>query len=168
MVSVLESEPLAEQDQNAPPPPANLPSMISLGDGFAPAAAVDLRATGLSPLTLSNLVLKAAYTVPQFTTEWAARRLHLPQALVGDVLEQQRTEHLLEVLGQAGPFGYRYGITNRGRERADRLMEVSGYVGPAPVSLESYNAMMEWQLAQFPRGDAPGRGRCPERAGVGR
>jgi MoxR-like ATPase len=151
MASVLESDPLAEQGQNTPLPPADLPPMIPLGDGFAPAAPVDVRATGLSPLTVSNLALKAAYTVPQFTTEWAARRLHLPQALLGDVLEQMRTEHLLEVLGQAGPFGYRYGITNRGRERADRLMEVSGYVGPAPISLESYNAMMEWQLAQFPQ-----------------
>ena len=124
--------------------------MIAIGDGFAPAAPADARATGLSPSTVSNLALKAAYTVPQFTTEWAARRLHLSQALLVEVLEQLRTDHLLEVLGQAGPFGYRFGITNRGRERAARLMEISGYVGPAPVSLESYNAMMEWQLAQFP------------------
>ncbi len=126
------------------------PEMIAIGDVLAPAAPADARATGLSPNIVGDLALKAAYTVPQFTTEWTARRLHLPQALIGDVLEQLRTDHLLEVLGQAGPFGYRYGITSRGRERADRLMEISGYVGPAPVSLESYNAMMEWQLAGFP------------------
>ena len=81
---------------------------------------------------VSDLALKAAYTVPQFTAEWAARRLHLPHALLHEVLEQLRTDHLLEVLGQAGPFGFRYAITNRGRERAGRLLEISGYVGPAP------------------------------------
>src|SRR5262249_6958352 len=61
-----------------------------------------------------------------------------------------REDRLLEVLGQAGPFGYRYGITQRGRERAARLFEVSGYVGPAPVSLAAYTALLEWQLAQMP------------------
>ena len=29
-------------------------------------------------LVVSHLVLETAYTVPQLTTEWAARRLHLP------------------------------------------------------------------------------------------
>src|SRR5262249_15239860 len=47
-------------------------------------------------------------------------------------------------------FGFRYTISGRGRERAARLMEISGYVGPAPVSLEAYTAMIEWQLAQAP------------------
>ena len=31
-----------------------------------------------------------------------------------------------------------------------RLLEVSGYIGPAPVSLEAYTAMIEWQLARAP------------------
>jgi len=32
----------------------------------------------MDSLVVSHLVLKSAYTVPQLTTEWAARRLHLP------------------------------------------------------------------------------------------
>ncbi len=32
----------------------------------------------MDSLVVSHLVLETAYTVPQFTTEWAARRLHLP------------------------------------------------------------------------------------------
>jgi hypothetical protein len=124
--------------------------LIAVARGHAPAAPNEPRATGLDPIVLGNLALKAAYTVPQFTAEWAARRLHLPQPLVTEVLEQHRVDHLLEVLGQAGPFGFRYAITGRGRERAARLMEISGYVGPAPVTLASYTAMIEWQLAQAP------------------
>jgi hypothetical protein len=128
----------------------HLPGMIPLGDAFAPKVLADMHDAGVSPSVLSDLALKAAYTVPQFTTEWAARRLCLPLALVSELLEQQRADHLLEVIGTSGPFGYRYAILARGRERAGRLLEVSGYVGPAPVSLESYTAMIEWQVARAP------------------
>ena len=73
--------------------------------------------------------------------------MHLPLIITGDLLEQMRTEQLLETLGHDGPFGYRYSITQRGRERAERLLDICGYIGPAPVSLESYRAMLEWQAA---------------------
>jgi predicted ATPase with chaperone activity len=128
----------------------HLPRMVPAGDMMAPQAPTNVHDTGVDATVLADLALKAAYTAPQFNTEWAARRLHLPQPLVGELLEQLRADHLLDVLGQAGPFGYRYTISQRGRERAGRLLEVSGYVGPAPVSLESYTAMLEWQLARAP------------------
>lgn len=126
------------------------PAMIAIGEEFAPAAPTDLRATGLDSLVVSHLVLKTAYTAPQFTTEWAARGLHLPQGVVGEVLEQLRSDSMLDILGASGPFGFRYAISGRGRERAARLMEISGYVGPAPVSLEDYTAMVKWQVARSP------------------
>ena len=131
-------------------PSRHPPGLMTIDGSLAPAAPADLRTTGLDPMIVSDLALKAAYTVPKFTAEWAARRLHLPQALLNEVLEQLRTDHMVEVLGQAGPFGFRYAITNRGRERASRLLEISGYIGPAPVSLETYTAMLEWQLAHAP------------------
>src|SRR5262249_54927112 len=129
---------------------AHPPGLMTIGELVAPAAPSDLRATGLDPMLVSDLALKAAYTVPNFTAEWAARRLHLPQTLLNEVLEQLRSDHLLEVLGQAGPFGFRFAITNRGRERASHLLEISGYIGPAPVSLEIYTAMLERQIAHAP------------------
>lgn len=137
----------------APPEPIGItrrPAMIAIGEELAPAAPKDLRSTGLDPMVVSNLALKTAYTVPQFTTEWAARRLHLPQAVVGEVLEQLRSDSMLDILGASGPFGFRYAISGRGRERAARLMEISGYVGPTPVSLDDYTSIVEWQLAQSP------------------
>ena len=117
---------------------------------LVPKAPTDPGDAGISPVTLRDLALKAAYTVPQFTTEWAARQLCLPQVLVGELLEQMNNDHLLDILGTSGPFGFRYAISGRGRERAARLLEVSGYIGPAPVSLEAYTAMIEWQLARAP------------------
>src|SRR5271168_3742953 len=84
--------------------------LIPVADGFAPAAPTDLRAIGLEPGVVSHLALKTAYTVPQFTTEWAARQLHLPAHIVGEVLEQLRSDGMLEILGSSGPFGFRYAI----------------------------------------------------------
>src|SRR5262249_55916036 len=43
-----------------------------------------------------------------------------------------------------------YRITDRGREHAARAMEVCGYIGPAPVRLDTYAAMLRWQFANSP------------------
>jgi predicted ATPase with chaperone activity len=136
----------ATEPQNSP----HLPQMVAVGDVQAPQAPAGPAEAGVDPAVLANLALRAAYTVPNFTSEWAARRLSLPLTLIGEVLEQLRADRLLDVLGQAGPFGYRYSISQNGRERAGRLLEVSGYVGPAPVSLEAYAAVLEWQSANAP------------------
>jgi DNA polymerase III delta prime subunit len=130
--------------------PAHLPPLRTHEGELAPLAPTDPRDVGISLATLRDLALKTAYTVSQFNTEWAARQLCLPQVLVGELLEQIRADQLLDVLGSSGPFGLRFAISSRGRERAARLLQVSGYVGPAPVSLEAYTAMIEWQLARAP------------------
>lgn len=126
------------------------PAMIFLNGAAAPQAPLHLRDLDVDQSVLLDLTLKTAYTIAQVSTGDAARRLHLPQALAGELLEHLRVEHLLDILGDAGPFGYRYSITQRGHERAQRLLEISGYVGPAPVSLEAYTSMLEWQLARQP------------------
>ncbi|MSR59216.1 MAG: ATP-binding protein [Planctomycetaceae bacterium] len=129
---------------------SHLPRMISIGDVSAPEAPTDLPTTGVDVAFLSELALKAAYTTTQFSTEWAAQRLRLSTPLLAELLEALRKEQLLEALGASGPLGYRYTISHHGRKRAERLFEISGYVGPAPVSLESYRAMIEWQSAHNP------------------
>jgi predicted ATPase with chaperone activity len=126
-----------------------LPKMLQMDDGsFAPAAPTNAQSTGVDRALLLDLALKTAYVLPQFSTEQAAKRLHLPQVLVAELLEQLRTDMMIEALGQDQTIGYRYAISQRGRERAQRLFEISGYVGPAPVSLESYRAMFEWLASQ--------------------
>jgi hypothetical protein len=124
--------------------------MTQIGDVFAPAPPANLQSTGIDAGQLTDLILKLAFTVPNFTTEWAAKRLHLPLALVRDLLEPLRQELMLDVLGAAGPLGFRYSVAPRGRERAARAVEISSYVGPAPVSLEAYTAMLTWEIGRFP------------------
>src|SRR5262245_60323060 len=90
-------------------------SAVEPEEGFAPAPPLDVSDTGVDPSVLCDLALRAGYQVPQFSTEWASRRLHLPQPVVGELLEQLRTEQLLDVLGPSGPFGFRYAVSGRGR-----------------------------------------------------
>jgi len=121
-----------------------------------PTAPTCLNDTGLDPDVLLNLTLKLAYSCPQFDTEWATRQLCLPLSLTSEVLEQLRVQKLIEVLGGAGPFTYRFRITQTGRERGEWLMSVSGYVGPAPVSLEAYTSMLLLQLPRLPNASPSG------------
>ena len=124
------------------------PPQITRGeDGPVPSAPMSVPETGVDPEILLDLVLRLASTAPQFTTDWAASRLHLTIPVAEELLQQLRKEELVEILGQVGMLNYRYAISQRGRDRVVRLFEVSGYVGAAPVSLEAYTAMLEWQLA---------------------
>src|SRR5690349_14293146 len=102
----------------------NLPRLITLGGIDAPAAPAKVQETGIDPGTLIDLILKHGDAVPHFTTEWMVTRVHLPLALVGELLEDLRQQRMLDVLGPSGAFGYRYGIAPRGRERAARALEI--------------------------------------------
>jgi hypothetical protein len=127
-----------------------VPQMISAGNRFLPEAPPDLESTGVATSVLSNLALKLANTTPQFTTDWAARELKLPLQLVEQLYWQLKQDKLMEVLGQVGTFNYRYATTERGREFGRRLLEISGYVGPAPVSLSAYTRMLRWCSERHP------------------
>jgi len=133
---------------NALPSAAYLPKLLTLEDGYAPAAPVNVAATGIDRAILLDLALKTAYVLPQFVAEDIAGRMKLPQLVIAELLEQLQGEMLIEVLGHTEHKGYRYVISQRGKERAQRALEVSGYIGPAPVSLDAYTAMFEWLFTQ--------------------
>ncbi len=121
-----------------------------VGSVAVPAAPHDLRDTGIDPEILADLVLKIAYTAATFTTEAAAARVRLPKHLVARILEGLKGERLVEILGASGTSSYRFAITDRGREHARRLLEISRYIGPAPVSLDAYAAALALQLTRLP------------------
>jgi hypothetical protein len=116
---------------------------------FFPVEPSNLAETGLEPGVSLDLALRMAHTVTEFTTENVVDRLCLPEPLVVELLDHLKRDRLIEVLGEAAR-GYRYSITDMGRKRADRLLEISGYVGPAPVSLKAYTKALSSQLASFP------------------
>jgi predicted ATPase with chaperone activity len=107
-----------------------------------------IQETGLTAGMLSELALKLIYNSGEIPANEIGQHLRLPftgitQTLLG-LLDR---EELVNVIG-AGGFGeqtYRYTITRKGIERVRQALERSQYVGPAPVPLERYNAMIRAQ-----------------------
>jgi hypothetical protein len=95
--------------------------------------------TGLSVDQLEQLMLKTLHT-GELTGVTLAERVALPYSLLEALIERLRAERLVEVRGAtgSGTAGYRYALTDLGRDRATQSLDINRYVGPAPVSLASY------------------------------
>jgi hypothetical protein len=100
--------------------------------------------TGLSVDQIEQLMMKTLHT-GELTGVTLAERVCLPYSLLEPLIERLRAERLVEVRGAtgSGTAGYRYALTDLGRDRATQFLEINRYVGPAPVSLASYVATMD-------------------------
>jgi predicted ATPase with chaperone activity len=104
--------------------------------------------TGLTMGLLGELALKLIHNAGEIDATEISSQMCLPFAgVVRPVLEQLDREELVNVVGAQGFFeqSYRYTTTRKGMERVHQAMERSQYIGPAPVSLERYNAMVRAQ-----------------------
>lgn len=139
-------------DPRAPAPAKdpNLPVMGRLGDILCPKAPQTIAEARLEDGMLAELAVKFAYTINRFTVDWLGAKLSVAPALATDILTTLNSEGMIEetLMTQNGKTLFR--ITERGRQYAERAMEVCGYLGPAPVSLEAYSAMLRWQFANTP------------------
>ena len=128
MSTAVATAPEAPAERRAPIPPA-------------PATIAD---TGLDADRLSQLFIKSLYTGESSGID-LADRLCLPYSLLEPLVERNRTHQLIEVRGAAGAgtAGYRYALTDLGRDRARQYLDANQYVGPAPVPLEAYVAAMK-------------------------
>jgi hypothetical protein len=129
----------------------HLPPMVQVGDVWAPRAPQDIASAKLEDGTLTDLAVKLAYSINRFTVDWVCKRLHLSPELAADVLEQLTREGLIEQSMVSSESRTRYRITERGRQHAERSLEVCAYLGPAPVSLDAYSAMLRWQFSNTPQ-----------------
>jgi len=112
---------------------------------FAPPVPESLEATGISFQFLADLALKVSATESALTTITVADRMCLPTPLVEQLMQHLYHEKLVEIRGREGFNNNRYALLDRGWDQLRRVMEISGYVGPAPVSLAAYSAMMRSQ-----------------------
>src|SRR5262245_53811219 len=112
---------------------------------FAPPVPESLEATGLSFQFLADLALKIAATESSMTTAGVAEKICLPLPLTEQLMQHLYREKVVEVRGNVGFSNQRYAVLDRGWDQLKRLIEISGYVGPAPVSLAAYSAMMRSQ-----------------------
>ncbi len=115
------------------------------GEGQTPSVPEDVEGTGLDFGFLADLTLKTAYIDTDCTTERVAEKLKLPKIIAETLLKYLYREKLVEIRPQIDFGNNRYAMLGRGWERVHRLLDVSGYIGPAPVSLDAYTSMFQMQ-----------------------
>jgi len=115
-------------NENLPPIPPKTPEETQLDFGF-----------------LADLALKTVYADANCTTTRAAEKMCLPEPITESLLQHLYHEKLIEIRGQNGFHNHRYAILDRGWQRANRLLEINGYIGPTPVSLQAYSNMVSQQ-----------------------
>jgi hypothetical protein len=130
-------------------PPVDVKPQGGLPAPQAPPAT--LQETGLHPDTLAQLLLKML-VAGEASGTMLADKLKLPYSVLDSLVQHARVEKLLEVRGAsgAGMAGYRYVLTDLGRDRAGQFFDISRYVGPAPVPLAQYNAYVRACMAARP------------------
>jgi predicted ATPase with chaperone activity len=100
--------------------------------------------TGLSLGFLANLALKIASSNPECTSERMAEEIRLPLGISENVMQHLYREKFIEIREQSGFQRNRYTLLDRGWEKARRLLDNNGYIGPAPITLDDYSAGIGW------------------------
>jgi hypothetical protein len=120
-----------------------LEAPIATAEVIAPPKPRDLESTGLARDQIASIILKVLYS-GESTGMSVADRMCLPYGILEPLVENLRLEALVEVKSASGTgtAGYRYALTDAGRDRARRCFDACGYVGPAPVPLAQYTAYM--------------------------
>jgi hypothetical protein len=105
-----------------------------------------LAQTGLSITFLADLLAKHLANSGVLAFSQLIERLALAGPIVEQLLLWMRKEGRVEVRARAGTEGeLRFGLTERGRSDALDAMMRGGYLGPAPVVLKDYVAMVRQQ-----------------------
>src|SRR5918993_3062220 len=110
---------------------------------LAPEQPRTMQDSGLSRDSLQSLIVKSLYGGEASGMD-LSDRIRLPYGILEPLLEHLRVELLVQVRSAAGlgTAGYRYTLTDAGRDRANRYFEACGYVGPAPVPIGQYDSYM--------------------------
>jgi hypothetical protein len=106
----------------------------------APPVPETLEDTGLKPAYVSDLLLKTIYAYGGQSGDLLSKRIMLPYVLLDELLMALQQRRMVEVRGTEGHGrrSYVYDLTAEGRGRAREVMEANAYVGPAPVTAETY------------------------------
>lgn len=95
---------------------------------------------GLDRALLLDLTLKTLFYGGRMSCTDLSDALRISSSAMQDVLHAATKDDLAQILGSDGhgPGSYQYVLTQKGIDRANEAFGRSGYVGPAPVSLDAY------------------------------
>jgi predicted ATPase with chaperone activity len=138
-------------------PPRQRPNPFGLENpailDIAPPQPKSLEDTGLKMGLLCDLTLKFLYYAGSATGAEVADQLCLPWSdVVERVIDFVATEKLVDLRGGKG-FGrvsVDFQLTEKGREYARDALLRTTYVGPAPVPIDQYNALIHQQTRESP------------------
>jgi predicted ATPase with chaperone activity len=105
---------------------------------------VTLSAVGLRQAVLEDLALKTLYLSGPFSVLELSKLTRLSFEVASELFNRLRTQQLCQVTGMSGQIP-NLAITSQGRTRAQELLAQSQYIGPAPVPLSSYVALVKKQ-----------------------
>jgi hypothetical protein len=107
---------------------------------------VSLEATGLSPETMADLLLKHLLRAGAMTSAALSERLGVAGPVIEPVVQFLRQESRVELQARAGyDHEVRLALTLRGRQSAEDALRKCGYIGPAPVPLDTYSRVVRAQ-----------------------
>ena len=91
---------------------------------------------------LRDLALKTLFYRSRISRADLSDALKLSGSVVEELMQSLSQDGLATLLGASGTSsaGYVYALTQKGFERAEHALARSGYVGPAPVTLDEYAA----------------------------
>ena len=117
---------------------------------FHPIPLVPLKVanTGLSDIFLVDLLLKATYQLGgTFSLQQISDILALPFSVIDELTDLLRSEQLASVRSASSYSRATqiFELTKRGRERAEAALDISRYVGAAPVPLQDYSRILMQQ-----------------------
>lgn len=103
--------------------------------------------TGLELSFIADLIMKHILFMGEFNMKELSEAVKLPLNIIDTAVEMLRREHFIEVKGASeyARVTYKFTITGHGKNRAAELLDVCRYIGPAPVPLDEYKKMMEFQ-----------------------
>jgi hypothetical protein len=114
---------------------------------LAPEAPESLADTGLPIAFLHDLILKFLFFHSSLSPVQLVERVALPRRVVDEILNQLKAAHLVEVDPLTPSVGqtFFYRLTDAGQARAGDALDLTRYLGPAPVPLSQYVACIERQ-----------------------
>ena len=120
---------------------------------IAPPEPKTLEEAGLKIGLLSDIALKFLYYAGSATGMQVAQEIRLPwTGVMEHVIDHLAQEKLVDLRGGKG-FGRAsvdFVLTEKGREYAKDALTRTTYVGPAPVPIEQYNALITQQTRENP------------------
>lgn len=122
------------------PAAGETPSRLS----FFPKAPVRPEELRIPVALVEDLMLRRLYAKGEATLKGLSQELKLSFPLLHGLFQKMRQKQYFEVGGMEGN-DYRFTLSGLGREQAAQRFLTCRYIGPAPVSLASYNAAVRSQ-----------------------